>query len=99
MWNTVIIRATKCIYVLSMTDYKKYFKPVKRVFTEGEKHVCYECGELVFSVDEGYFNREILAHVPHGIILSALKRGKYQKRLENSYNQKGSGKHGPYPIS
>jgi hypothetical protein len=93
MLNTVIIRKTKCILVLNMDEYKKFFKPAKKVWTEGAKHVTYECGELLFQVNEEWFNREVQAHVPVGILKKALQRGKYHSRLEKSYNTKGSGKH------
>jgi hypothetical protein len=94
----VIIRASRCIYVLPYDEYCKHWKPFIHKLFNGKKNVIFEYKGQKFAHCESDFNLNILPKVEWGLRLEALKRGKGFMRTEKSYAAKGSGKHASFKV-
>ncbi len=101
MSNTVLIRASRCIYSIPLDDWHKNWKPCfpfveEWSVTVGEKYVVFEYKEHCYRMDEHFFNT-LLSRVPYASRKQALKNGKGVLRTERSYDKKGVKKHEWHP--
>lgn len=96
MSNTVTIRASRCIYVITYEEYQTFWKPYipyPLFIQDGKKYVTFEYGQDRFHLDETYFKAHVIPMVPYELKFQALRRGKGYSRYEKSYNKKGVVKH------
>lgn len=101
MSNMVLIRASRCIYAISLEDWRRNWCPCLPKLDEwfvtiGEKYVVFEYGDICHRMDEHYFNT-LLPRIPYSSRFQALRRGKGVLRTERSYSKKGVKKHASDP--
>lgn len=92
MSNMVIIHDTRCIYAVSVSEYKACWRDFMPYVTDPEEHnhhvmrVTY--GEHVRYIDM-YAFKDTMKHVGETRIKRALQRGKHESRYQKSLERRG----------